>query len=374
MAEEPSRRRRVEVFGAVTGPEEVDALRPSVLGGWMGAGLRVREFEERFAGRLGRPFLMTNSGSSALHLAMAALELPPGSDVVVPSLTWVACAHSVIMAGHRPVFCDVDLSSANVTAEHVEAVRTPRTAAVMVVHYAGKPVAMDEIEALGLPVVEDAAHAVDSTWRGRPCGTLGVVGIFSFDAVKNVATPDGGGLTTSDDGLLDRAQALRYCGLRNPGRSRAAEGTRWWEDEISGVFPRVTPNDVAASIGLSQLDRLATGQERRARIWARYAEAFADTVGLDLPPGPEGDERHSWFTFLVRVRNGRRDDLARSLLAAGIYTTLRYRPLHLSPAFGHTGPLPNCETISEEGLNLPLHAGLSDEDVERVIAHVVAFA
>src|SRR6185436_16455963 len=136
---------------------------PSVRDGWMGMGPRVAAFEAAIGARLDAPLVMVDSGSNALHAAVAALDLAPGSDVLVPSWTWIACANAVVLAGHRPVFVDVDEATQNVTAEHCAAARTPRTAAIMVVHYAGKPVDVDAVAALGLPVLEDAAHAIDST-------------------------------------------------------------------------------------------------------------------------------------------------------------------------------------------------------------------
>lgn len=363
----------IGVFGARTGPEELEALSASVLEGWMGMGPRVAEFERALEAHLGAPAVMVDSGSNALHAAIAALDLPPASDVVLPSFTWVACANAVVLAGHRPVFADVDLATQNVTAEHVEAVRTPRTAAVMVVHYAGLPVEMEPIDALGLPIVEDAAHAVDSAHRGRACGTRGAVGIYSFDAVKNIATPDGGAVTAPDPALLDRVRRLRYCGIGSSGHVRAGAdgGGRWWEQSAGEVFPRTLPNDVSAGIGLAQLARLGDNQRRRRAVWEHYQRELGAIGALVTPVEPEPGDRHSWFTYFVRVAGGRRDRLAAHLLEHGVYTTLRYHPLHLTGTFGPVErTLPNCERFAEDGLNLPLHPALSDSDVERVVALV----
>ena len=162
----------LNVFGASVGEEELAALEPSVRGAWMGMGPRVKEFENALSERVGRELVMVNSGTAALHVAVEALELPRGSDIVLPAFTWVGCAHAIALAGHRAVFCDVDLETQNAGREEIERALTERTRAVMVVHYAGKPVRMDELEDLGLPVVEDAAHAVDSELGGRPCGAL----------------------------------------------------------------------------------------------------------------------------------------------------------------------------------------------------------
>jgi aminotransferase len=361
----------IGVFGARVGQEELDAAAPSVLGAWMGMGPRVGEFEAALEEHLGAPVVMVDSGTNALHVAMTVLGLPPGSDVVLPALTWVGCANAVVLAGHRPVFADVDLATQNIAAAHVEQVRTERTAAVMIVHYAGKPVAVPEIASLGLPVVEDAAHAIDSSLDGTACGTIADVGMYSFDAVKNLATPDGGAITSPDSEWLDHARRLRYCGIGKSGFARAGTGGRWWEMPPGEVFPRTLPNDVSASIGLAQLERLGANQQRRREIWRHYQRELADIAWLERPVDPDGGERHSWFTYFVRVLDGSRDRLAQRLLDDGIYTTLRYHPLHLAGTFGTPDrALPNCELLAEQGLNLPLHPALSDADVERIVTAV----
>lgn len=363
----------IGVFGARAGQAEVDAAAPSVLGGWMGMGPRVEELEAALEGHLGAPVAMVDSGTNALQIAVTVLDLPPGSDVVVPALTWVGCANAVVLAGHRPVFADVDPATQNVTAAHVEEARTDRTAAVMVVHYAGKPVDMPAIAALGLPIVEDAAHAVDSALDGRACGTIGDVGIYSFDAVKNLATPDGGAVAARDPERLERARRLRYCGIGKSGFARSNGNDRWWEMTGGEVFPRALPNDVSASIGLVQLERLSANQRRRGEIWSHYQRELADLARLERPVEAGERERHSWFTYFVRILDGRRDRLARRLLDEGVYTTLRYHPLHLAGTFGAPErALPGCELLSEQGLNLPLHPALSDGDVERVVTAVRA--
>jgi aminotransferase len=364
----------IGVFGARTGAEEVEAAGASIAAGWMGLGPQVARFEAALAGRAGQDVVLVDSGSSALHAALVALDLPPGCEVVLPSMTYVACANAVVLAGHRPVFCDVDVETANVDASVIERVLGPRTAAVMVVHYAGRPVAMDDVLALGLPVVEDAAHAVDS-WAGdRLCGTLGAVGIWSFDAVKNIATPDGGAVTSAHPAVTEQVRRLRCCGLVGAAHEQDDDG-RWWEVEVERPFPRMTPNDVSAAIGLVQLGRLPEHQARRRAIRERYDRELTGLPWLALPPADAPGTRSSDFTYLVRVLDGRRDALARALRVQGIYTTFRYQPLHLTGAFAgaQRGPLPASERLAEEGLNLPLHPALSDADVDRVVAALRAW-
>ncbi|MBI4371708.1 MAG: DegT/DnrJ/EryC1/StrS family aminotransferase [Elusimicrobia bacterium] len=364
----------INVFGSLMGSEELEEIRSSLEAQWIGIGPKTASFERLFAERLGLPgFVLLDSGSNSLHLAVKLLDLPPGSDVIVPSFTWISCAHAVVLCGHRPVFADVDLGTHNLTAQAAAAARTPKTRAVMVVHYGGLPVRVDEFAALGLPIIEDAAHAVDSRLNGRACGGLGDVGIYSFDAVKNLAMGEGGGLTAKDPARLVRARQLRYCGIGKSGFEASASKDRWWEYSVTDFFPKMLPNDIAASIGLAQLRKLGAMQARRRAIWELYQKEFAGLPWLIRPQDAPADARHSYFTYCVRVPGGRRDAFAQTLYEQGIYTTLRYHPLHLNKIYGSTARLPVCERLNEEALSLPIHPALKDGDVEKIVAAVRAW-
>jgi aminotransferase len=243
----------------------------------------------------------------------------------------------------------------------------------MVVHYAGKPVRMAPVVQLGLPVIEDAAHAVDSKLDGKYCGTIGTIGVYSFDSVKNVAMGEGGGLTAADPDLVARARALRNGGVAGSGLESSANRARWWEDEIAEVLPKLLPSDIAAAVGLAQLRKLDSHQLRRAEIWDIYQREFEALGWLATPQNAGPGEQHSYFTYLVRVAGGHRDELARYLYENGIYTTLRYHPLHLNPIYGSTARLAVCEQLNQEGLNLPLHPNLSPSDVDKVVTTVRDF-
>lgn len=364
----------INVFGSLVGPEELEEIRTSLEAQWMGIGPKTKAFEEQFARRIGAPeFVLLDSGSNSLHLAITLLGLPPGSEVIVPSFTWISCAHAVVLSGCKPVFADVDYETQNITRETVERARTKDTRAVMVVHYGGLPVELEPIQALGLPVVEDAAHAVDSKRKGRTCGTLGEVGIYSFDAIKNLAMGEGGGLTAKNPDWVKRARQLRYCGIGKSGFEASANKDRWWEYNVAEFFPKMLPSDIAASIGLAQLRKLDKMQAYRRKLWELYQKELADVPWLSRPKdAPEGDQ-HSYFTYCIRVHGGRRDALAKHLYQNGIYTTLRYHPLHMNKIYGSTAKLPVCERLNEEALSIPLHPGLKDADVEKVLATLKAF-
>lgn len=364
----------INVFGSMVGAEELEEIRSAFEAQWTGMGPKVAQFEREYGARIGAPnFSLVNSCSSGLYLSMRLLNLPPGSEVIVPSFTFLACGHAVLLSGCVPVFCDVDLDTHNVTANTISRVMTEKTAAVMVVHYAGLPVRMDEILKLGLPVIEDAAHAADSRLGERHCGTIGDVGVFSFDGMKNLVMGEAGGVTTRRPEWVQRIHELRYSGLRKRGFERAQEADRWWEMDITDVFPRMLPSDVAAAMGLAQLRKLNAMQARRKAVWDRYQQEFAQLDWLVRPADALPDDRHSYFTYCIRALGGRRDKLAKHLLDNGVYTTLRFHPLHLNPIYKSKSTLEASELLSEEGLSLPLHPRLSDEDVSRIVELVRRF-
>ena len=359
----------ISVFGSSVGQEELDEIKSSIENQWMGIGPKTKRFEEEFAKRLGLPdFALLDSGSNALLMAVKLLDLPPGSEVILPSFTWISCAHSVVLNGCKPVFCDVDLDTDNVTRETIEPHITRQTRAIMAVHYAGKPVRLDEIEELGLPIIEDAAQAVDSKLQGKYCGAIGDVGIYSFDAIKNLAMPEGGGITARDPERVKKARVLRYCGIGKSGfEASRQKQNRWWEYNIIDFFPKLLPNDICASIGLAQLRKLDASQAYRKQIWDLYQRELADIPWLLRPRGAEPDEQHSYFTYVIRALGGVRDRLAQYLHDNGVYTTVRYHPLHMNPIYESDAHLPITEQLNEEALSIPIHPRLSDDDLAKIV-------
>lgn len=369
-----SPQKMISVFGSSVGQEEIDEISSSIRNQWLGIGPKVKLFEEAFAARLGmKDFVLLDSGSNSLYMAIKLLDLPAGSEVIVPSFTWIACAHAVVLAGCVPAFCDVDLDTYNMTARTVAPRINKRTRAIMAVHYAGLPVDMDGMKSFGLPVVEDAAHAVDSKFKGRYCGSMGEIGVYSFDAVKNLSIGEAGGLTARNPELISRARHLRYCGIAKSGFEASASKKRWWEYNIVDFFPKMIPDDIAASIGIAQLKKLDKHQAVRRRFWDLYKKELGGLGWLKFPRDAGPDEQHSYFTLCVRLNNGRRDEFAEYLLKNGIYTTLRFHPLHLNRIYGANVKLPNCEELSETALNIPLHPGLSEEDLYYIIEKIRQF-
>ena len=365
----------ISVFGSKVGKEELSEIQTSIEKQWLGMGPKTKLFEDKFSNRLNlKGFAMLNSGSNSLYLALKLLNLPKESEVILPAFTWISCATTVILNGYKPIFCDVDLDTQNLSFETVAPLVNKKTKAIMVVHYAGKPVKMAGIMNLGLPVVEDAAHAVDSKIDGKYCGSIGDIGIYSFDSIKNIAIGEAGGLTTHKEELLDKAKKLRYCGIGKSGFEASATKKRWWEYDVFDFFVKMLPDDIHASIGLAQLEKLDENQKYRKYLWNIYQEELSRSLWLEVPRNAENGEQHSYFTYFIRLKNDKRDELAWYLYDRGIYTTLRYQPLHLIPIYNSTHiRLKNSEILNETGLNIPLHPNLKDKDIEYIIDTIKAF-
>jgi perosamine synthetase len=358
------------------GERELAAVARVLESRWLGMGRVACELEERIASVVGaRHAVAVGSGSAALQLALAAIGLGPEDEVIVPSLTFVSGPQAVLAAGGRPVFCDVELDTAAIDPASAAERITPRTRALMPVHYAGFPCRIDEVTALarehGLVVVEDAAHAFGSSAGGRMIGSIGDLTCFSFDPVKNVTCIEGGAVTTDDDELAARVRQLRNLGVSRDSWGRRGSPQPWWY-EASSVGIRSHLPDVNAAIGLVQLERLEERRERKRALLRRYRAGLA---GLDALEPVAGDV-DSAFPLLcaVRVLDGRRDALLEHLAADGIQAWVHFVPSHLQPAFAEFRgePLPATERLYGELLTLPLYAELADEDVDRVVASVRA--
>jgi aminotransferase len=364
----------INVFGSRVSKKAIKYLKSSIYKQWLGMGPNVSRFELGIKSRLGlKNFLLVDSGSNALFMAIYGLNLPPKSEIILPSFTWVSCAQSVLMAGHIPIFCDVDEHTLNVTSQNIMPHINHRTGAIMVVHYGGLPCDMDSIMALGLPVIEDAAHAIDSSYKGEACGSIGDVGIYSFDAVKNLAMGEGGGITFRSDVAYQRAKILRYSGIGKSGFEASTHGkTRWWEYNIIEPFIKMNPSDIHAAIGLEQLESLDKNQSIRKFIWFKYQESFKELNWLICPVDSPLHSKHSYFTYTVKLKLNR-DIFAKYMYDSGIYTTLRYHPLHLNDIYKSNIKLTNSEELNESAISIPLHPNLKQKEVNFIIKTIKSF-
>jgi dTDP-4-amino-4,6-dideoxygalactose transaminase len=382
-------RRDYLVFGRpVIGEEEIAEVVEVLRSGWIGTGPRTARFEEEFGSYTGaRHAVAVSSCTAALHLSLAASKLAPGDEVVVPSMTFVASANSIVHAGATPVLCDVDPGTQNLGVEYLQRVLTPKTRAIMPVHFAGRAVDMTALNAVvadwiarhgrDVSVISDAAHAIETEHAGRRMPAYAPLTAYSFYPTKNLTTAEGGMVATNDDALAERLRVLRLHGLSADAWKRFSdEGFRHYEAIEAGYKYNLT--DLQAAIGLHQLRRLESASARRAALWSRYLDAFAD-LPMDLPPpSPRGD-RHAHHLFIVLLRldalSVDRDRIAQALHAEGIGIGIHYRAVHLHPyyrqRFGYEPEaFPNARAISERTLSLPLSAGLSDRDADDVIEAV----
>jgi dTDP-4-amino-4,6-dideoxygalactose transaminase len=356
---------------------ENEAVREALCGHVSGDGPIGRRVEARLARQLGaHRALLTTSGTHALELALLALGVGPGQEVVCPSFTFVSSANAVLRVGARPVFADIEDRTLGLDPAEVERRLTPRAVALLPVHYAG--VAPDMASLLeiarrrGLRVVEDAAQAMAATWRGRALGTLGDAGCLSFHETKNVTCGEGGALLVSDPEVARRAEVAREKGTNRAAFFRGEVDKYTWVAEGSSYVL----SDVLAALLDAQLDKLAEIQRRRAAVVARYREgleSWAAERGVRLPPGLAERETNHHIFFLLYPEERLRDAALRSLRARGVQATFHYVPLHSAPHARRLGletDLPVTDRVASTLLRLPLHPLLTPDEVERVIAAV----
>ncbi len=357
---------------------ELAAVRGALESHSAGDGPIGRRVEARLSEMLaGQRVLLTTSCTHALELALLALGIGPGQEVICPSFTFVSTANAALRVGARPVFADIEARTLGLDPRDVERLLTPRTAAILPVHYAGVAPDMEAILDIarrrGLRVVEDAAQGIAASWRGRPLGTLGDAGCLSFHETKNLSCGEGGALVIADPDLAKRAEIAREKGTNRAAFFRGEVDKYTWVAEGSSYVL----SDVLAAILDAQLDKLREIQERRAAIVARYRAglaAWAAERSVALPAElPEREPNHHVF-FLIYPDSARRDQALQALRAAGVMASFHYVPLHSSPhgrKIGAERELPVTDRVAGTLLRLPLHPRLAEGDVERVIEAVL---
>jgi dTDP-4-amino-4,6-dideoxygalactose transaminase len=365
--------------------EEGAAVAAVIASGWVSQGPRVREFEEAFAARVGAPHAVaTTSCTTALHLALFACGVGPGTEVVVPSLSFIATANAVWQCGAEPVFADVDPRTYNLDAAAAERAITPRTRVIMPVHQVGLPADMDRFfelgERYGLTIIEDAACALGASYKGRSIGSLGPPACFSLHPRKVITTGEGGMIAVHDGELADRLRRLRAHAMSVSDLAR--HGAREVVIEAypeRGFNARMT--DMQAALGLCQLDVLDEILAKRRRAADRYTSAIRQIPGLEPPYDPPYASR-TWQSYCVRVtppaRVGRNELMGR-LLADGVPTRRGVMAIHQEAAYGQASEsLEHTEAAAREVIMLPLFAGLADEQqdyiIDRLATHTAALA
>jgi dTDP-4-amino-4,6-dideoxygalactose transaminase len=364
---------RISLSDPWLGEEEVRATAEVLASGWISAGPRVAAFEAAFADHLAaKHAIAVASGTAALHLSLLALGIGPGDEVITPSLTFVASAHTVVAAGATPVFADVGPDGLTLDPAEIARRATPRTRAVIAMHYGGHAADMPAILASasprGLAVIEDAAHAPHARLNGKALGTYGDLGCFSFFSNKNMTSAEGGMVVTASEELARRVRAARSHGMTSGSIDRYQGRASSYDVPSFGLNYRL--DEIRAAIGLVQLNRLPAWTERRRELVARYVRALEEVDGLEIPYGPDADSAHHLFVVVVQGGADRRLALVDALRAEGVQTSFHYPPIHrltwYREGLARGVSLPVTERLAEGLVTLPLHPGLSDEDVDLV--------
>ena len=346
------------------GEEEIEAVAETLRSGWLTSGPRTEELERRFGEYVGaRHAIALASGTAAMHLSLVAAGVGPGDEVVTTPITWPATANVIVHCGARPVFADVRESDLNVDPDAVAAAVTPRTKAILPVHLAGQPCDLDPLHALGLPVIEDAAHATESAYRGRKIGALSLASCFSLYATKNVAAGEGGMVTTDDDEVA--------AAIRNLRLMRRGEGSLY---DVTVAGFKANLSDVLAAIALCQLRKIDEHAAIRRRHVAAYDAAVAELAGIE-PLVRDPRDRHALHLYVVCIDAERagadRDAYQRALREEQIGTSIHFLPVHRLTYYRELlpeqPPLPVAERAGAEVLSLPLSPAHSDADVADAI-------
>ncbi|MFZ1365441.1 MAG: DegT/DnrJ/EryC1/StrS family aminotransferase [Brachymonas denitrificans] len=364
------------------GEEEIAAVAHAMRSGWVTTGPETRAFEQEFGDFLGGGMqgIAVNSATAGLHLALEAMGIGPGDEVIAPTLTFTATTEVIRYLGADPVLVDCDPVTLNIDPCKIEAAITPRTKAIMPVHYGGLACDMDRIFAIAqkyqLRVLEDAAHALPTTWKGTLVGQLpSDAAVFSFYANKTMTTGEGGMVVTKDEALAARMKVMRLHGINRDAFDRFTSKTPAWYYEIVAPGFKYNMTDMAGALGRVQLKRLPAFLKRRQQLAQRYLEALKE-LPLILPADAPAGDVHSWHLFVLRLAEGAkvtRDEVIQQLSDAGIGTSVHYVPLHRQPYWRDRYQLtpemfPEADKAYQSMFSIPLFTAMSDAEQERIIA------
>ncbi len=361
------------------GEEEIEEVVVTLRSGWLTGGPRVQRFEKGFRRATGAQHAVALSSCTAgLHLALLAAGIGPGDEVITTPFTFCATVNVIIHAGATPVLADICEEDNNIDPEQVARKITPRTKALMPMHYGGQPCQMDELLSLarahGLRLIEDAAHALGAQHRGRLIGALSDAAVFSFYPIKAITTGQGGMLTTNDEALADQVRILSLHGLSKNAWNRYAEGGSAEYQVLAPGF-NYSMTDIQAAIGVHQLEKLERFQTRRMHLAGVYDRLLADVPEV-IRPRTRDDVIHAWHLYPIRLELDRlritRNEFIEELRRRGIGTSLHFIPIHLHPYYREAmgfqpGDFPMAERVYAGLISLPLYPRMQDTDVERVV-------
>lgn len=369
----------IPVFRPSVGEEELEAIREVLESGWLGLGPKTTLFEDRFKEYIGIEYAVgLNSCTAALHLALKVLEIGEGDEVLVPSLTFVSTIHAVLYNQAIPVFVDVEEDTLTMSMEDIERKITPKTRAILPVDYAGHPCDLDPIlniaQDKGIYVVEDAAHACGSEYKGRKIGAISDLTCFSFHAVKNLTTGEGGMITTSSEEIDKHLRKLRWVGINKDTWIRSLPSKKpsyAWQYSVEELGFKYHMSDINAAIGLIQLKKLDLMNERRHKIYEIYNQNL-DDLGEVITPVEKDYAKSAHHIYALKAE--RRDELVSHLKENDIAPGVHYFPCHLHPFYKNfKAEVPVTERAWESLISLPMYPDLSEDEIERVVQGVRSF-
>jgi len=358
------------------GEEEINEIRKVFTSGWLGMGSVVFDFENALKGYLGvECVIAVNTGTSALHIALDALNLSEGDEVIVPSLTFAASIQAIIACRLKPVFCEIDENTLNVDIGDVKKRITSKTKAIMPVHYGGLACDMDALmdisRSKNIRIVEDAAHAFGSSYKGKLIGAIGDITCFSFDPIKNITCGEGGAVVVREDSLAQEIMRKRILGIDKDTWHRYRNERSWFYEVVTPGM-RYHMSNINAAIGLVQLKKLDKALAKKRQTVKIYDREFKDLSGISLLY--RDYTQTAPFNYIVRVKNNRRDLLLEYLNNNGVGAGVHYIPNHIQPLFkDYKTALPVTDKIWKEILSLPLYSDMAEQDIKTVIEKVKAF-
>lgn len=368
----------IPVFRPSMGDEELAAVGDVLKSGWIGLGPKTREFEKHFASYIGTKYAVgVNSATSALHLAMKVMNVE-GGEVISTPMTFVSTNHAILYNNAVPVFCDIEPDTLNIDAHKIETLITEKTKAIVVVHYGGYPVDMDRILEIGkkykLKIVEDVAHGCGGEYKNNKLGSLGDIGCFSFHAVKNLATGDGGMITSDDPEIYERLLKLRWVGITKDTWSREENDSKKysWYYNVEELGFKYHMNDITAAIGLVQLGKLDLMNKRRFEISQRYTNAFSSIRHIEVPTIKDYMTKPACHNYVIKLDH--RDEMNDYLKLKGISTGIHYIPNNHYDMYRHyRGETPMADAVWKRILTLPLYPDLKSEEVDYIITSILEF-
>lgn len=368
----------IPLFRPALDQREVKAVSSVLKSGWIGSGPKVEEFETKFTQFVGAKYAVAvSSASSALQLALDSLALKPGGEIISPSLTFIATNHAILLNHLTPVFCDIDPDTLCADPGDISRRITPQTQAIVVMHYGGHPTDLVPLVKIcrqkKLYLIEDCAHATGSYYRGHHVGTFGTLGCFSFAAIKNLTTGDGGMIVTNSKKLADRLKILRWSGISKDTWHRTGSKKYSWEYDVTAVSGKHQMNDIAAAIGLVQLAKLPQANLKRQQLTRRYNQALQHLSWLKTPPvSPWAKSSH--HNYVIKVPTSVRNRLIDHLSHQGIATSVHYLPTHRYRLYRQfKTKLPITDTIWRQILLLPLFPDLTPKQQDQVITAIRNF-